>query len=959
MSEQSIYHTHLKEVAKKERLETAFQLAKDSQNTVFYVLPSQMWLQEARNRRPGLLATTFDDVATFLLKESNDSYIALSEEERTLFFLQFMKEEEKINGVDVISGKARAYADTYGQIKRLGLAIEDLPSSLLPIQDLFDRYEQSIVNKRRLLDPENILLRAIHLLETGNVNHLISTVIIDGYYDFSPLQMLFMEALKKANVSIEVYVPNDKRFAIVEETVRELVTIGFTDQRIQSENEKTVEKMEVIAASTTEEQWRGIMEEIALTDLAYNQIGILIVDERQGMTDLAKYASAYHVPMNKAKKRPLSTTAIHSFLLTALGNTLAPTSKWDKLPLVEQILKLYQVSGLEFAKQKQMYLQSGEWIKEQHRTLFEYMTRLNWKKSEPFVTYIEQLRHFVAELPFKQYWEDHFNKQEDPKNIKEIAIEYKALQQIDQQLERYEQLLKEKGLDNLLMTLDLFTDWIKELGDSLQLFEERAAKRGVSVHTWRDVSLFQGEKLYVVGMNEGAFPTPHKLSGYVQERDLHQSAVRFSPPDQEHFRLKQQAYFDQLSFVAKSISFTYVKGIDAHHPLLPSTTLEDIQEREQAWTWEYRIEKQQAHSTADQIEKLAYHVGKGCVVDELPKEIEEITHRLARLEEGKEPITLYQETPLQPVVSVTALESYARCPFRYGMERVLKVPEPAAMQENVSPLDIGDLMHSIIEEIYTELKAVGQSFVLLRDAIAHIPERIDELFDQKWELIEKESPEISRFDLELTKQQWQKRLRHWWQAERKHFFDNIQLEQMHILAIEKPIRFELPLKDERTLVLTGKADRIDRNGQSIVVYDYKSGQASVKMEDVRSGLKLQLPLYAYAIRKELEQGEEDSIQADGATYISLKEPSKRAGNGMWRTEHVGKSSKYNVSSFCKNREDQLGTDQFLADHELQERITEIWEGMQTNFPVEPLECSAFCAYRTVCRVTDEKREQAK
>ncbi|MFC0469378.1 PD-(D/E)XK nuclease family protein [Halalkalibacter kiskunsagensis] len=957
MSSHFIYGTHVKDVANKRRLQSAFHVQKEYQNTVFYVLPSNMWLKEARRNQPGLIITTFDDIASFILKQVGLSYVPLTEEERTLFFLQFLKEEVKFGEDDIVSGKARAYADTYGQIKRLGLDIEEIPSSLIPLQSLFKSYELQIVNGRGLLDPENILLRAMQVLRQRTEQIQIAKLVIDGYFDFSPLQALFIEALKEVGIPIDIYVPNHHQFDIVDQTVKELLTMGFTDERAEKQHVKVTKKVELVAASTNEEQWRGMFEQIYFENESYEKIGILLVDERVGTADLEKYAINYHLPINRAIKRKLSTTSIFSFLLAAIENTCAPKTKWEQLPLIEQILRLYQVSGLDYAKQKQSFLQMGECQEEQHDQLFKKIHGITWKKNAPFFTYIQQLRRIMDQLPFLTFWEEQFESEENVQKLKEMADEYKALMKMDNRLQQYEELLQEKGLENLLMTHDLFMEWVKELGEGLTHFEQRASKRGIAIHTWRDVSLFQGDKLYVVGMNEGVFPAVHQLSGYVQERDLLGSAVRFSSPTQDHFRAKQQAHFEQLQYVAKEITYTYVKGIDANYPLLPSTLLEDIQESSEIWTWEHRMEKPYSFSIEDQEEKIAFHVGKGYSVDYLPIEINKISKRLERLEQADEPITLYQHEPLQPVVSITALESYARCPFRYGMERILQVPEPATIQERVSPLDIGDLVHAIIEEVYSEVNVIGQSFANLQQNIDHIPERIEELFEEKWEQIETQSPELSRLDLELTKQQWKKRLRRWWQAERKHFWDNEHLTQMQVMAIEKPVRFELPLSEQQSLVLTGKADRVDRIDDAIVVYDYKSGQMNVKMDEVRSGLKLQLPLYAFAIRKELERLEQTPIKADGATYISLKEPAKRAGNGMWRNENVGKSSRYNVSSFS-NKEDELGTEQFLIDHELKERIAEIWEGMQTSFPVEPRECSKFCQYRAVCRVTDEKRENA-
>ncbi|WP_227936759.1 PD-(D/E)XK nuclease family protein [Alkalihalobacillus deserti] len=954
MSQHVVYGTHVKEVARKERLAEAFSIQKEQMKKAFYVLPSHMWLQEARRKQPGLSITTFDDIATFILKQAEVSYIPLTEEERTLFFLQFIRGEETFHGDVVISEKARAYADTYGQLKRLGLNIEQIPPALEPLQSLFKSYELQVVHNRSLLDPENILLRAIQLLEEKPEQVELSIITVDGFYDFSPLQALFIEALKKAGIPVEVYVPYHEHFEIVDQTVQELVAIGFDDQRGLKQQKKKMVFRELVAASTNEEQWRGVIEEICLNHDSYEDVGILVVDERNGIQQLERYAKSYGVPINKANKRKVSTTTIHSFILAALNNNGVPKTKWGQLPFVELILRLYQVSGLDYAKQKQTFLSTGEWDAWEHHALFNQMNALSWKKDESFVHYLKELRKLLQTLPFQTFWERRFEEEGDVNKLKELADEYKALNQIDTHLEKYEQLLNEKGLEKLMMTHDLFSEWVRDVGENLQIFEQRASKRGIAIHTWRDVGLFKGKKLYVVGMNEGQFPATQHLSGYVQERDLLTGLVRFSPPTQEHFRAKQQAHYEQLTYIAESVTFTYVKGIDVNHPLLPSTLLEEFEESDKKWSWENRMETSFAFSRADELEKIAYHVGKGCSVEEVPKLVENLSSRLKRLEQANEPVSI----PIEPVVSVTALESYARCPFRYGMERMLRVAEPAAIQERVSPIDIGQLMHSIIEELYKEAEAIGKPFSELRENLEQIPVRLEELFEEKWEIIEKQSPEISRFDLQLTKNEWQKRLRRWWHAERKHFWDNEHLSAMQIMALEMPIRFELKMSGDQTLILTGKADRVDRIANEIVIYDYKSGQASVKIDEIKTGLKLQLPLYAFSIREELERIEQASVTAGGATYISLKEPSKRAGNGIWRTEHVGKTSRYQVSSHCKNREDELGTDQFLVNHELSDRIEQLWEGMQTSFSVEPLECSKFCQYRSVCRVTDEKRERA-
>lgn len=958
MSQQIVYGTHVKDIASKQRLANAFAVQKQIKKPAFYVLPSHMWLQAARQKQPGLLVTTFDDIARYLLEQAGWSYLSLSEQERTLFFQQFMREEGVFEQEEIHHGKAQGYADTYGQVKRLGLSLDQLPLSLTPLRSLFSSYEKRVVQERNLLDPENMILRAITFLEETSEPVHVSMITIDGYYDFSPLQVLLIEALQKANVTVEIYVPAHEQLEVVEGTVAELVSIGFLDQRQEDGGAPDPVEMELVAATTAEEQWRGVMEEVSLGGLPLNEVGVIVVDEKNGMKELERFAAHYSLPLNKSKKRPIAATSIHSFLLTVVRHTGARKTKWEQLPLVEHILRLYQVGGLDYAKQKQSFLQTGQWHEPEHQQLFEAVSQLSWTKSGRFVDYLQKLWSWLEQLPIVSFWESQFEVETDVSRLREMAGEYKAWQQLVKQLQQYEQLLRDKGLEDLMLTVDLVAEWLREIGDRTQLFEQRASKSGLAVHTWRDVGLFRGKKLYVVGMNEGVFPALHQLSGYVHERDLIDSMVRFSPPTHAHFREKQQAYFRQLPHLADSITFTYVRGVDPSHPLLPSPLL-GIEVAERQWSWETRMQQSYALTDRDEHEKIAFHIGKGCKVEQVPKELANIVTRLGRLAEAEEPVSLPDEGRREPVVSVTALESYARCPFRYAMERVVAVEEPGAAQERVSPLDIGQLVHGVIEAMYTKLDLVGVAFAeATEERLARVPELLNEMFEEKWALVEERSHELSRLDLLLTKQEWQKRLQKWWQAERKHFWENDALQQMSIMALEKSIRFEFSLENGQTLILTGKADRVDVRDDSFVIYDYKTGKASVNMEEVRSGLKLQLPLYAFAIREELERREGRTITADGATYVSLKEPGKRAGNGIWRSEHVGKNSRYSVSSYCRNREDTLGTAAFLDQYELKMRIEQVWNGMHTNFPVQPLDCASHCPYRSVCRVTAEQREES-
>ena len=62
----------------------------------------------------------------------------------------------------------------------------------------------------------------------------------------------------------------------------------------------------------------------------------------------------------------------------------------------------------------------------------------------------------------------------------------------------------------------------------------------------------------------------------------------------------------------------------------------------------------------------------------------------------------YKENP----ISVTDLELYAVCPFKFFIKKIIKVPEPREIGLSLSPLDQGNLMHNILYLFYIGNQAV-------------------------------------------------------------------------------------------------------------------------------------------------------------------------------------------------------------------------------------------------------------
>ncbi len=205
-------------------------------------------------------------------------------------------------------------------------------------------------------------------------------------------------------------------------------------------------------------------------------------------------------------------------------------------------------------------------------------------------------------------------------------------------------------------------------------------------------------------------------------------------------------------------------------------------------------------------------------------------------------------------VSPTALEHWAKCPFRYFLGRILSVAETAKPEDTLTltPLERGNLIHHALERF-------------IREA----PPRSSP--DEPWTPAERArlieiAEELCR-DAEASGITGQPLL---WRLERERilrdlrgFLDKDEELRAEYAVIPKDVELSFGLRaDEppvlvplagRTLAFRGRIDRVDRapDDGRLVVLDYKSGAVwdghrNLHQDPVHRGQLLQLPVYALA-----------------------------------------------------------------------------------------------------------------
>jgi ATP-dependent helicase/nuclease subunit B len=312
------------------------------------------------------------------------------------------------------------------------------------------------------------------------------------------------------------------------------------------------------------------------------------------------------------------------------------------------------------------------------------------------------------------------------------------------------------------------------------------------------------------------------------------------------------------------------------------------------------------------------------------------------------------------IYSVTQLESYGRCPFQYFVDRVLRLNVIPEIEEGVSPLERGGILHEVLFEFYMgrrnrnlpPLFACDETAFqeAVRDLVGIAGRRLSELdafADPFWE-IDKEAI--------LGSENHKGMMKELLEMERGSKL-GVEPAYFEVLFGSSPgpeEKFDRSLHVEEPVVagnvrLRGKIDRIDVGEKSFRIIDYKTGRRLPDRGDIDLGLSLQLPVYLRAVEQILAAKHSGIRTGAAGIYYWLKEPvGQKLGIGS--AEHLDEA-------FTARKQKQLvGSDEDLtkivdqAIRFVNEYVNHIAHG---EFPVEPKEpekVCTYCSFGTICRI---------
>jgi len=148
------------------------------------------------------------------------------------------------------------------------------------------------------------------------------------------------------------------------------------------------------------------------------------------------------------------------------------------------------------------------------------------------------------------------------------------------------------------------------------------------------------------------------------------------------------------------------------------------------------------------------------------------------------------------VMNVTALNNYLKCPLEFYFKNLIRIPTPKN-----EATEFGSAIHHALEKLFRKMQESGK-----------------ELFPPKEEFISDFEWYMNRHRENFTKEQFDRRMEYGHEV-LANYYDNYINNFNKIVAIERNIRNIVV----RNVPLKGKLDKLEFDGKSVNVVDYKTG----------------------------------------------------------------------------------------------------------------------------------------
>ena len=548
----------------------------------------------------------------------------------------------------------------------------------------------------------------------------------------------------------------------------------------------------------------------------------------------------------------------------------------------------------------------------------------------------------------------------EEENIKAVSSFFETIEEIFE-------LLKMEEDDETKYGLDFFLDQIRTASNWARFNVKEKSNFGVQVTTINEIRGLTFRHLFISGMTDGDFPTR-----YVPEIFFSGSFVK-----NENRHLTEQRYhFYQTLSVWKDRLYLTFPNRDNEKEMVESTFLKDF--RNLFETTELTADDYDGYIFSNEevlefIGRRGFEISKDFQRSKIFEEIPSIKKLKAAA--GIDKLRTYgtfKESAFNGYLfaadagdisdpakekldemrewqySISQLENYAKCPFKFFMERILKVDLLEEPTEEIEALELGSVLHSILYNFYTELRKrkidlsdkKSYDFEEVKTLLFNIGERISDkvfsssgiTFFEREKIFglggdEKESILYKFLDTEINETDFFKP---------KYF--EASFGATHRNETDEEISRPDPI-EVAGVKLRGKIDRIevDEETKNFNIVDYKLSKTVPPAKDYAAGISLQLPVYMRAAQLLLQDKYGDEFKPGKMFIYALK----------YSEGYFGKAQ-------AIKKDQDLIINEVIA--KVKTYVDNISEGRFNLSTLEEREAKVcrYCDFRSVCRIEEAR-----
>ncbi len=825
----------------------------------------------------------------------------------------------------------------------------------------------------------------------------IELYVYFDYYKYNPLIFSHLDSCYKMLTDKGFKVIKDLSVAEQTDFLSEIKEKLFL-KRQKSVNTKFSAQLTEISAFNRENEIELIAKEIKdliLTKkIKPNKICIAFNLIKPYSPVVRDQLSLYGIPFNLTDRLSLSTSApiiaiinlleiiendfYYKNIFRALSSRFVKLKDFDLTNLLKASVELKVVSGLNNWKERlNNAIIESQYEDESYNEMKRY--DVDYEKA---LKDIESLNAFLVpfekQMTLKEFYDKllgliynldfHINLLSG--NDDSVEMNVKAVTTFLNSVEELLTLFEIEYGSEKKFPLKFFLSQIKTLAAFSRYNVKEKPGYGVQVTALNEIRGLKFDYIFIAGLTDGDFPTRFSpeifFSGsFAKEEIRHQTEERYHfyqalcswekglylthPVTDDKKELVESNFlieFKNLFEVKKKTSEDYSGTIYSKEELL-----KHIGENISRGVKDFSLSENTAINL-DGIKK-AVDVNNVRIKEPVTESIYTGTLSKKLSENSKTELEKYKEKQF----SITQLETYAKCPFKYFAERVLHLSTIEEPTEEIEALEMGSLLHSILFEFYSTITEKGIVLQGAEDKDFRECEKL--IFDIAGKKIDK-----LNFNSALTFYEKEKILGIEGDKHQSLLYKFLQ-EERETSDGFIPKYFELAfgridkISGDKSLIASefkvagvkvrGKIDRVDLNENSgtVKVIDYKLSGKKPAGKDITNGLSLQLPLYMYAAVELIKTQMNKNYEPFGSAIYSLKYSREEFGQTLIKTI---RSRNPSAEKIIENSKEMIE----ICINAIKEYTSQITEGRFNLSTLEDRENKVcrYCEFKSICRIQE-------